>query len=98
MDQRASTALLGVETPIRKAVWQRILNLGAPRMMTCAWACGMAWVALAVFNSWGFRWMLAVPVLWAVGQVTLALLTSWNPRWDNALCARWNRRYQKYYP
>lgn len=98
MDQRASTALLGYEAPIRKALWERIRHLGAPRMMTYTWMMGAAWLGLVAFNKWGIRWTLAVIVLWAMVQSVLALLTWWNPRFDNAVCARFTRGYQSYYP
>jgi hypothetical protein len=93
-----ASPVLGYETPIRKALWERIKHLGAPRMMTYAWMMGAAWLALLAFNKWGIKWSLAVGVLWAVVQGVLALMTWWNPRWDNALCARFERGYQSYYP
>lgn len=98
MVPRASTALLGYEAPIRKSIWERIKHLGAPRMMTYAWMMGAAWLGLLAFNKWGFRWTLAVVVLWAVVQVLLAMLTAWNPRFDNAVAARFQRGYQPRYP
>lgn len=98
MDPRASTALLGYEAPIRKALWERILHLGAPRMMTYTWMMSAAWLGLFVFNKFGFRWTLAVGGLWVIVQAVLALLTWWNPRWDKALLARFQRAYQTYYP
>lgn len=98
MQPRVSTALLGYETPIRKALWARIKHLGAPRMMTYTWMMSAAWLGLLAFNKWGLRWTLAVVVLWALVQGVLAGLTRWNPHFDNAFAARFQRGYQSYYP
>lgn len=97
MEQRASTALLGYESPIRRSIWDRITHLGAPRMMTYTWMMAAAWLGLLAFNKWGIKWTLAVVVLWALVQSVLAVLTGWNPRWDNAFAARFQRGYQSYY-
>ena len=97
MAERASGERLGYEAPIRLGTWQRILHLGAPRMLSYAWMVFCIWIGLLTLLKLGFRWMLVVVGVWLSVQMVLAVLTYWNVNWDSALLARWRRRYQPYY-
>jgi type IV secretory pathway TrbD component len=85
----------GYHAPIHRAIWQRILTWGAPRMWSGVWLllCLMA-------TAWSFvifeaRVYFVPMVLWGIGQASLKALTRWDPQWDQVAKAKF--RYRSYY-
>ena len=87
----------GYESPIHRAVWERILTLGAPRLWSTVWLCLCLYAALWFLVALGARWALLPLVVWALGQGTLVLLTQWDSMWDDLAIAQLTRRYKSVY-
>ncbi len=87
----------GYEAPIHRALWERILTLGAPRMWAALWLVGCLYTALLFLTILGFRWALLPLVVWALGQGVLILLTQWDTHWDDLGIAQLTRRYRAFY-
>ncbi len=92
-----SQPIEGYEAPIHRALWERILTLGAPRMWAALWLVGCLYTALLFVTLLGFRWALLPLVVWALGQGVLILLTQWDIGWDDVAIAQLTRRYQAFY-
>jgi type IV secretory pathway TrbD component len=87
----------GYECPIHRALWERILTLGAPRMWAAVWLVGCLYTALLFLTIIGARWALLPLVVWALGQGVLILLTQWDTWWDDLAIAQVTRRYKALY-
>ena len=87
----------GYEAPIHRALWERILTLGAPRLWAAVWLAGCLYAALIFLTVLGLRWMLLPLVVWALGQGVLVLLTQWDGAWDDLAIAHLTRRYRAHY-
>ena len=92
-----SAPIDGYEAPIHRALWERILTLGAPRMWAALWLVGCLYTALLFLTILGFRWALLPLVVWALGQGVLILLTQWDTHWDDLGIAQLTRRYRAFY-
>ena len=57
----------GYSAPIHRALWERILTCGAPRLWAALWLVGCLYAALLVLTVTGFRWVLLPLVVWALG-------------------------------
>ena len=51
----------GYHAPIHRAVWERILTMGAPRILSALWLAGCAYAALVFLTVLGVVWGL-VPI------------------------------------
>ena len=87
----------GFEAPIHRALWERILTMGAPRIWATAWLVLCLYTALVVMTVVGFRWMLLPLLLWALGQGVLVVLTTWDSHFDDLAIAQLTRRYKSFY-
>jgi type IV secretory pathway TrbD component len=87
----------GYAAPIHRALWERILTLGAPRLWAALWLVSCLYVALLFLTIIGFRWVLLPLVVWAVGQGLLVCLTQWEIHWDDVAIAQLTRRYKALY-
>jgi type IV secretory pathway TrbD component len=87
----------GYESPIHRALWERILTLGAPRMWAAVWLVLCLYMALLFLTIIGLRWALLPLVGWALGQGVLVLLTQWDVHWDDLAIAQATRRYKALY-
>jgi type IV secretory pathway TrbD component len=87
----------GYEAPIHRAVWERILTFGAPRLWSTVWVAFCLYAGLVTMMAIGLRWTVAIAVLWAVGQGVLVALTAYDVNWDDIAIAQVVRRYRAYY-
>jgi type IV secretory pathway TrbD component len=87
----------GYTAPIHRALWERILTLGAPRLWAALWLVGCLYVALLFLTVLGFRWGVLPLVIWALGQGVLVLLTQWDHFFDDLAIAHLKRRYKTHY-
>ena len=85
----------GFQSEIHRAIWERIMTWGAPRMWSGLWVmlCLIATMWSAVFLNG--RWYLIPLVMWGVGQAILKALTRWDRQWDQVFKAK--PRYRSYY-
>ena len=87
----------GFEAPIHRALWERILTMGAPRLWAAVWLALCCYTALIFLSVIGLRWVLLPLVVWAVGQGVLVMLTQWDHWWDDLAIAQVTRRYKAWY-
>ena len=87
----------GYRAPILRGVWERITSFGAPRLWSHAWAAMCLFLGLLLLTYWGFKWVAAPVLLWAIGHGTLVVLTAWNAKWDEMILAQMNRKYKSRY-
>jgi type IV secretory pathway TrbD component len=87
----------GYRAPIHRAVWERILTRGAPRIWSACWLVGCLYAALLCLTIVGFKWVLLPLIVWAVGQGVLILLTQFDVQWDDIALAQLTRRYKDFY-
>jgi type IV secretory pathway TrbD component len=87
----------GYQAPIHRALWERILTLGAPRMWAAVWLALCLYAALIFLSLIGVRLALLPLVVWALGQGVLMLLTQWDTWWDDLAIAQMTRRYRAHY-
>ena len=89
--------IAGYEAPIHRGIWERILTMGAPRLLSVAWLATCAYAGLLTLTLRGFRMVLVPLVVWALGQGTLLVLTRWDQSWDDICLAQLVRRYKGFY-
>ncbi len=89
--------IAGYESPIHRAVWERILTMGAPRFLSVFWLAACAYAGLLTLTLRGFRMVLVPLVVWALGQGAGVVLTQWDQRWDETCLAQLVRRYKGFY-
>jgi len=89
--------IAGYESPIHRAVWERILTMGAPRFLSVFWLAACAYAGLLTLTLRGFRMVLVPLVVWALGQGAWVVLTQWDQRWDETCLAQLVRRYKGFY-
>jgi type IV secretory pathway TrbD component len=87
----------GYSAPIHRALWERILTGGVPRLWAALWLVGCLYAALLVVTVTGFRWGAVPLVVWALGQGLLMCLTQWDHWWDDIGIAQLTRRYRARY-
>jgi len=97
LSRERSERIEGYEAPIHRALWERILTLGAPRMWAAVWLGLCLYAALVFLTVIGMRWALLPLVVWALGQGLLVLLTLFDPWWDDMAIAQLSRRYKSLY-
>jgi type IV secretion system protein VirB3 len=98
MGVRASAEHIeGYAAPIHRALWERILTMGAPRLWAAAWIALCLYAALLFLTVIGVRWAILPLVVWALGQGVLMGLTHWDPHWDDVGIAHLTRRYRSLY-
>jgi type IV secretory pathway TrbD component len=95
--QDRGDAIEGYAAPIHRALWERILTMGAPRMWAALWLAGCLYTALLFLTVTGIRWAIVPLVVWALGQGLLMGLTLWEPLWDDVAIAQVTRRYKSFY-
>jgi len=89
--------IAGYEAPIYRGIWERILTMGAPRLLSVFWLAACAYTSLLILTLRGFRMVLVPLVVWAIGQGVLVMLTQFDGRWDDICLAQLVRRYQSWY-
>ena len=89
--------IAGYEAPIHRGIWERILTMGAPRLLSVAWLAVCAYAGLLTLTLRGFRMVLVPLVVWALGQGVLVMLTQFDGRWDDIVLAQMVRRYRAFY-
>jgi type IV secretory pathway TrbD component len=87
----------GFEAPIHRAVWERILSAGAPRVWSSVWLVLCLYGVLLVFVTKQVWWLVPLALGWVVGQGVLVVLTQWDVQWDELLLAQLTRRYKRLY-
>jgi len=87
----------GYEAPIKRALWERILSLGVPRVWATLWMVCCLYVSLLVMVGLGFTWLLVPAVVWMLGHGILTGLTVFDPQWDEMAIAQLTRKYQAFY-
>jgi type IV secretory pathway TrbD component len=87
--------ILGYEAPIHRALWERILTCGVPRLWFIAWVAGCVFAAFSVYSL--FRhWLAMMPLaVCVIGHMALKALTWWDSDWDAVLAH--SLRYRSYY-
>jgi len=92
----------GFDAPIYRGVWERVLVMGAPRILSTLWLVLGLYAGLVVLTVCGVRWVVLPLVVWAVGHGVLVLLTQWDSAFDDLIVAhlrkhgtRWG--YQSFY-
>lgn len=85
----------GYEAPIHRALWERILTCGVPRLWFIAWVASCVFLAFSVYSLFQ-NWLALIPlVICAMGHVGLKALTWWDQDWDAVLAH--SLRYRSYY-
>src|SRR5258708_1208231 len=87
----------GYAAPIHRALWERILTMGAPRLWAAVWLALCLYGALLFLTVIGMRWAILPLVVWALGQGVLMGLSLWDPHWDDVGIAHLTRRYRAWY-
>jgi type IV secretory pathway TrbD component len=87
----------GYEAPIKRALWERILTFGAPRIWAAFWTCFCLYAALLCMVGLGFKWVLVPALVWMLGHGVLIGLTLWDVHWDDIALAQLTRRYKDSY-
>ena len=87
----------GYTAPIHRALWERILTGGVPRLWAAVWLVSCAYTALLLLTVCGARWAILPLGGWAVGHGALMLLTQWDHHWDDLAVAHTLRRYRAFY-
>ena len=87
----------GYEAEIYRAVWERPMTMGAPRLWASFWIVCCLAGGLCALMVGGFWLVVGVGVLWMLGQGVLIGLTLWEPDWDLIFQARLTRQYHDYY-
>ena len=87
----------GYSAPIHRAVWERILTGGVPRLWAAVWLVMCAYTALLLLTVCGARWAILPLGGWAVGHGALMLLTQWDVHFDEIAVAHTLRRYRAFY-
>jgi type IV secretory pathway TrbD component len=87
----------GYEAPIHRALWERILTMGAPRMWAGLWSAVCLGLGMVFLFTLGMRWLLLPVGLWLSVQGGLVLLTQWDQSWDDIALAHLTRRYKQHY-
>ena len=87
----------GYEAPIHRAVWERPMSMGAPRLWSGVWGGLCIYPTLLALNKVGFHGALFVVALWMVGQSVLFGLTRWDQAFDEVGLAQLFRRYKTFY-
>ena len=94
---RDRESIEGYHAPIHRAVWERILRLGVPRVWATVWLVICAYTALLFGTVLGLTWVLAPLIGWVVGHGVLVLLTQSDAQWDDLALAHLTRRYRGFY-
>jgi type IV secretory pathway TrbD component len=85
----------GYEAPIHRALWERILTMGVPRLWFILWLMGCIFATFALFSKYR-SWVAVVPlILWGIGHVVLMAVTRWDRDFDAVLA--WSLRYRSTY-
>ncbi len=87
----------GYEAPIHRALWERMLTLGAPRMWAAVWLVSCLYTALVFLTVIGLRWAILPLGVWPLGHGLLVVLTHWDAWWDDMGIAHLTRRYRALY-
>lgn len=87
----------GYEAPIHRALWERVLTGGAPRMWAGLWSALCLGAGMVCLFTLGMAWVLAPVALWGLGHGVLILLTQYDGAWDDIALAHLARRYKRYY-
>jgi type IV secretory pathway TrbD component len=85
----------GYRAPIYRAVWERILTWGAPRLFSALWIAVCLYGALLLITAGRPRWLIGLVMIWPAGQALLALLTRWDVQFDEVMMA--GPKYRKFY-
>jgi type IV secretory pathway TrbD component len=85
----------GYRAPIYRAVWERILTWGAPRLFSALWIAVNLYAALLLITAGRPRWLIILVLIWPAGQALLALLTRWDAQFDEVMLA--GPKYRKFY-
>jgi type IV secretory pathway TrbD component len=85
----------GYESPIHRALWERILTWGAPRLWSALWVVVCLYAALVLLTAFSARWALVPLGLWPVGQGIMVWLTMWDVQFDDVLLA--SVKYRSFY-
>jgi type IV secretory pathway TrbD component len=87
----------GYEAPIKRALWERILTFGAPRLWAAFWAVFCLYAGLLAMVGLGFKWILVPALIWMLGHGVLVGLTLFDVNWDDIAIAQLTRRYKAHY-
>jgi type IV secretory pathway TrbD component len=87
----------GYQAPIHRALWERILTMGVPRIWAAFWLVLCLWLTLLLLTVTGLRYAGLPLIAWALGQGLMVLLTAWDPFWDDLMGAQIKRLYKNYY-
>jgi type IV secretory pathway TrbD component len=91
------TRVEGYEAPIKRALWERILTFGAPRLWAAFWTVLCLYGGLLTMVGLGFKWLLIPALVWLLGHGVLMGLTLWELHWDDVALAHLTRKYKAYY-
>jgi type IV secretory pathway TrbD component len=89
------TLIAGYEAQIHRALWERILVAGVPRLWFIVPLVVAVFLGFQLFVAYQ-HWVAGLPVLaWGVVFLVLKALTRWDRDWDAVLCAslRYRSRY-----
>ena len=87
----------GYEADIHRALWERILTVGVPRLWAAVWVCLCLAASLFCLIRFGIGWSFLPLLGYVVGHAILMALTLWDAQWDDVLLAQVTRRYRAYY-
>jgi type IV secretory pathway TrbD component len=91
-DKRFTT---GFRAPIYRALWERILTWGAPRLFSALWVAVNLYLAMLLITAGRAWWLIILAVIWPGGQAVLTLLTSWDHQFDEVAMA--SPKYRRFY-
>ena len=88
--------ILGYEVDVYRGLWDRPKTFGALRVWAAGWLIVALYAALMMLMAGQSNLLLAVGLLWLVGQAVLVGLTQWDQGWDRVL-VRWASRPGAHY-
>jgi type IV secretory pathway TrbD component len=94
-DSRIDPWRTGYRAPIYRAVWERILTWGAPRLFSALWVAICLYAVLLIITAGRPKFLILVALVWPAGQAVLALLTRWDDRFDEVILA--SPKYSRFY-
>jgi type IV secretory pathway TrbD component len=77
---------LGYTAPIHRALWERILTMGVPRLWFIVVVSVGVFAAFCVYSLTKHIWLSCVPLgVGGVALLVLRILTYFDPDWDSVL-------------
>jgi len=91
------TFIPGYEADVYRALWERPMTFGAPRIWAAGWLILALYIALLFVVAGRFQGLTGIGLAWLVGQGVLVKLTQWDRQWDQLLTEWLFRKHRTQY-